>query len=490
MIWLVILIGCLKSDDFSDIEFRTSNPILAFSLLETSVSSDDLVALVDSMAVVENDIYELTFEADPYSQQPGDLLGPIQLGLPFPILDTSIAVPIPTIDGLLVRQADLKGESLIFTLNAASSDTLWVEFFLPALELDGVPFREMFVIPPSLSVPSFVSAPISIAGYTLDLSEGLFPISYYAQDEEQQRRELGLSFIQLTGLDFSYVQGNIAQQTIPTGLQSIQLDLPDSLIQGDLTFIRPELKFNIRNSFGIPVGIRVLELYAQSVDGTQQPLTSALFDEVVEVPYPRLSERGDTASQEIILNAANSNIAEVLDPEVRTLFYNVEIVINPASMTTDDFFVSEASIAILEAEVVLPLQVDVVSLSIDYRLPLDIEPIEGVEELRLKLYAENGIPLDFEPKLQFANLGSEVVLQEETAGLVAAAQTDGQGVVVGSTTSELFFEVSASALDLINTADSVGLLMNIGSNQMGNDGVQISPGQVLFLGLGVEAKLQ
>lgn len=490
-LFLVLLSSCLKSEDFSNLELQPLKPTLAFALLSTQVSSDDLVGLLDSAAAVEADgVFRLRFEAERFIQSTDDLLPALDFNLPIPIVDTLTTIPLPTLLGFQVSRAELTGESVVFTFNSDIRDTVILTVEVPVLEREGEVFSKTFILDPASGpFSSFTSDPISIAGYTLDLSSNTLQLRYTAITGAGERVRLPLSFVQITGLDFGFVQGGLGRIAIPSGLQAVPFDLPDSLLSGDIGFLRPELKFSITNSIGIPIAVRALQLYVTNSDGSVTNIESSLFQAPIAIDFPSLAERGATVRQEIVLDNSNSNLADVLTPSVRELAYEVEVIANPDDSQRLDYFLTDTSAASLLASLEVPLDVNVGLVNINYALPVQIDTIEDVTSLRLKLFVDNGIPLAFAPKIGFTGPGTSISLAEENGSEIRAAQTNDDGSVAQSEISELFFDLPGNQLDQLANVDSVRLQLTLRSSD-GLDGrVQIAQDQVMKVGMGVEIEL-
>ena len=113
------MMGCLNFDEISQIELEPAQPTLAFPLLQTTSTTDDLIEELDSTLDVglnSDGAYAFLFQAKPYVQKKSDLFPKAGLGFPIPILDSVVAFPIPTLLDLEIQKTILKGDNLQFFL--------------------------------------------------------------------------------------------------------------------------------------------------------------------------------------------------------------------------------------------------------------------------------------------------------------------------------------------------------------------------------------
>jgi len=488
---ILLSLGCLKKEDFSGLTIKSASPTLAIPLLQTQFSSDQLVDLLDTLDVTVNaeNVFTLNFFADPFVQQANSLIPVLDIGLPIPLFDSVLVVPLPVVNGFALQRASLDGKALLFFLNSSLAEDVEVTVRIPQLQLDGVSFQETYTIksPPN----QFISDSIQLAGYDLELQGGTFSVHYDARNSSGERIVLPLSFMQLTSFEFNYVEGNISTQIINTGLLTIDVALPDSLVEGEFEVLDPKIHFDLSNSFGVPAGARVKELYTLLEDGSRIDFESPLLAEIIPVGYPTLEEQGDTILQRITFDRNNSNIVELISDDLLTVFYDIDIVLNPSENPEEIFFIDESSIAILDATVELPLEVQIPQVVVRYGVPIRFDDFGDVGDARLKLIAENGIPLGFDPLLQFLTGGGDrQQLSADPSDVIAPASVNEFGEVVGKISSTLFFPLSSSEVQFITTSDSLMLEVLIMTGAEGMERARLQPGQELNVKVGAEIMLQ
>ena len=497
LIWgaLIVVLGssCLKQEDFSNLTLKPATPSLAIPLLQTQFSSDQLVDLLDTLEVTVNDdnVFTLNFFADPFVQKADTLLPALDINFPIPLIDSVLVIPLQEVNGFTLNRASLDGKTLLFILNSNLAEDLTVTVRIPELQRDGTSLEETFTIINTGPPNQFISDSISLAGYDMELEGGAFSVHYDARTSSGDRIVLPLSFLQLTSFEFNYIEGNLASQVISTGLRTIDVALPDSLVEGEFKILDPKVHFDLANSFGAPAGAQVRELYTLLDDSTRVDFVSPLLDEIIPIGYPTLEERGDTVTQRITFDRMNSNIADLIGDNLLTIFYNIDIVLNPDSDPEEVFFISDASLAVLNAVVELPLEVEIPRVIVRYGVPVSFSDFGEVGDARLKLVAENGIPLSFDPKLRFVDShGDQLLFNAEPSGEIQSARVNEVGEVINNNTSILFYPLSETQIDFVLVSDSLMLEVLIRTSAEGMEQARLQPGQKMDVKVGAEIILQ
>lgn len=493
---MLLLIACLKVDQLPDIELENTSPFIAFPVANLKLTSDELIEQLDGDVDIDvnaEGIYTVTFTSDPFIQTKEDLFPKTNFGLPIPIFDSVVTLPVPNIAELSLETGVLKGDQMIFTLNSLENSDVKIKLRLPQLTKTNEPYEQEFIIPFDGAAPStFVSPPIDLEGYSVDFSKDNLTLIYDARREDGQRIVLPLSFAQITAFDFSYLEGHIAQTNLPTGLQRVDIDIQDSLLEGSYQFQNPKINFDIANSFGIPIGIQVKDVFIIGGDLIPQPLNSSLFDDILYLDYPQYDEKGQVVRERITFDKNNSNLLELTHNDIIAIDYNLDIIINPANSDDNRFFVLDSSRAVLTAEVELSLEAIVEAVTVEKKVGINFSRLDSLEFIRLKVVIDNGLPLSFEPRLVMRDtIGQvEMNLQEEAETPIASADTDNLGNVINSRQSTLYYTLSKDQLLVSQTMNQLEATFILRSPNEGTISTRIKPGQELLMRMGAEAKLK
>jgi hypothetical protein len=489
-------LACLNIDELADLELEDSQPFLAFPLVNMQISSDDLIAELQKstdISLNEDNIYTAFFTSDSFVQSKQDLFPKTVFGLPIPIFDSVVTLPVPIVDQTVLTRGVLKGDQLIFAFNSNETTDVLVTIRIADLSKNGQPLTATFVIPFDGAAPSsLTTAPIELDGFEVDFSKGSLTLQYDARRPDNSRVVLPLSFAQITAFDFSYLEGTIGQSEIPLGLQSIDIDIQDSLIEGTYQFEDPRIHFKIDNSFGIPIGIKVKEVFVVLSTMERQQLESSLFDELIFLEYPRFEQMGMVISDSITFDRNNSNIQQLVQNNIIAIEYDIDVIINPKNERTTQFFVLDTSAAIFNAEVELSFNATVENVSVRKSIDVDLAGLDSLSYLRLKLVAENGIPLSFvtDLLLQDTLTNKEIMLNGTPDSQINSSITTPAGIVESVSENIIYYELDAGQLADAVEYNKLSVVARLQSPLLGSIPTIIKPGQAMIVRIGAEAKLK
>ena len=490
----ILLSSCLNRTDFGELEIDEVSPHLALPLLHGFVTTNELIEKLQEQnnVIVNTDgIYAVQFFAEPFIQTKEDVFPKVTLGLPIPIFDSVAALPLSSFQEATLSRATLKGDNIFFILNSDQQEDIAVNIRIPNLSRNGEVFSYDYVIPFSgESISSFTTPSISLADYHLEALDGQVSLVYDARKLDGTRVRLALSFASVNAFDFSYIEGQIGQTIVPTGLQSIAIAIDDTLVDGTYQFEDPKIHFDVTNSFGIPVGIQVKELFLVNKLGVGTPIVSPLFDEIIILSFPTLDQVGEAVVDRITFDKTNSNILELIENDIKEIRYNLDILTNP-NQDESEFFLTDSSAAIIEATVDLSFAATIEMVSAQQNAAVSLADIDTLSSARIKVFVDNAIPLSFFPELTFfQKSGVELLLQSEGPASITSANTDADGNVTGNVVSAIYYPLDAEQISSLAMMDSVEAKLTIQSPQNGVDPTVIRPGQVLKFGVGIEARIK
>ncbi|MDH3649986.1 MAG: hypothetical protein OEQ53_09895 [Saprospiraceae bacterium] len=494
---VLTVLGCLEIDDFPQLELEESSPRLAFPLLQASVLTDDMIDLLaDSVSIFlnENGIYTALFEAESFVRTKADLLPPISPGLPIPITDTVVVLPFTSIDSFNLTYFILKGNRIFFVLNTDAVEDVMVTLSIVPLERQGIPFSFTYRIPYSGDKTStLVTQPIDLNGFEARISNEPIALEYQAQLEDGNSIPLLLSFAQIDAVDFAYIEGTISSTSVFSTEQVLTLDLQNRFVDGEFAFQNPVIHFDVSNSFGLPIAAILRALYVVDSRGTEALLQSDLVNQPIELGFPSLQEIGLTRVARFTFDKSNSNILEIAESDVREIRYELDLLLNPSGDSDQPFFITDSSEVNLQVEAELEFDAFVKSIDLEWLLEVSIPEIDSLEEARLKMVIDNGIPLQFTPQLIFENgqTGDSLLWRSDELGVsIASATVDSFGEVTASSRTISFYTLSREDIVILRSADKLKAFFELVSPRDGSHPARIRPRQQLDLMLGMEAKLR
>src|SRR5690606_22659895 len=194
----------------------------------------------------------------------------------------------------------------------------------------------------------------------------------------------------------------------------------------------------------------------------------------------------------ITFDRTNSNLPDLARNDIVAIDYDLDVIINPDDLSGARFFILDTSQTVITAEVELGFDATIRQASVEKLVDIDLTALDSVRYLRLKLVAENGIPLSFDPVLILRDTNSqeELTLSESEGNMIESAQTDEAGNHVSTTQNVLYFEMDEERVVLARTMNQLSLILTIQSPAGGDLPARIKPGQTTAVKIGAEAKLQ
>jgi hypothetical protein len=467
--------ACRKSD-FSNAELADHTAEFAFPLFSTELQLKDLLFNIlndtlsgDTIFVNADNTMTLFYTGDVAQKPATDIFNFLQAGA-FPMADSTLSNPIQAPGGVTVRIADLLSGTMGFILTNTTTDTLRGYFEVPPMSLNGVVFRSQdFTIAPS---QTWNSGPLDLTGQRLASDNGILTFKYFAYKSDGTRVLVpnGFSnvFVVFLNLKFSYVEGYWGYQLYPLTRDTIEIDINQTELKGDVRVKDPKVTMRISNSWGFPTRgiIKYLSFIGQN--GEEIPLNSTIFQEdangnkFVDFDYPAFAanEIGQTKYTDITLDASNSNIADIFNAQPTRLIYEVDGVSNAELDPNLIGFLTDESTISLQLRVELVLEGSVKNFGAEQTLNLDFGEFgsldsAGIEDVEFKLVTENSTPISTALQIYFrdeAGIYLDSLFDNGPRDILRAAPINAEGIAIGTTRTEEFVPMSADRFDRIRTA--------------------------------------
>jgi hypothetical protein len=305
--------------------------------------------------------------------------------------------------------------------------------------------------------------------------------------------------VQFDSLEFSYLQGFWANQRYSLIRDTIEIDINQTNLVGDVQIVNPKVTMRIANSWGFPTRgvIKYLSFIGQ--DGQEIPLESTVFvDSAVDFNYPKyaLNEIGQTKYTDITLDSTNSNIAEIFNSQPTRLIYEVDGISNAENDPTIVGFLTDSSLISLSMRVELLLEgsaknfgaEQTIDLNFGNLTDLDTSQVESVE---FKLVGENGLPISSNLQLYFldeAGVAIDSLFSDGAQDVIQSAPVNAEGVATGETRTEHFIPMSATRFERVRQAKKAFLTTSFTTAQNGTVPVKLLATNNLTLKMGIKAR--
>lgn len=468
---LLILLSFTSCIDISSLdEVKTSNYQAEFALplINSRVTVQDFVDANESdelqidesgnISYIYEGIETRRFGQEVFQSQ-ADLFPPyVQLFRPESRISFAIA------NGIYLDQLDVKAGNFIFSFQNPNSEKAIVFFEFTSLQKDGVPLRYNFEIPAaseSNNRPTYTNSgfPTDISGYQLFPEDNRAVLRYTAKNENGEELSLANVYVQLTDLGFSYAEGYFGPYLLETFVDSIVVDFFEDYSDKQIEFADPTVFLEVENSFGVPTQAVINELKITDGEGQQKELSGSRVEEGFYLPYPAPTAIGSSEKATFEFNNTNSNIVDLLSDNPTSIFYDVDLKINPDKDSNVKGFITDSSFYSLKLKVQLPLYGSSTNYVVYDTLDFNLEDVENIQKAIFKVITENELGVDINMQAYFLDDQDNILetLFTEQTLLAQGAKVDNNGYTNTSEVATTFVETDATRANRIKQASKIVL---------------------------------
>jgi len=466
------LYAACKKSDFENLEFADHAAEFAFPLFTTTLTLEDLLAgvLNDSLSndtlLINDDGTMTLFYTGDVAQKPATDIFKFFQGGAFPLSDTVSMSPIQAPDGVIIYKAVLKGGNIAVSIFNTFNDTITGVLHIPQMAKDGVPFAFPFVALPN---ENFVSPAIPVDGYILTSTDNILQFRYEAYKPSGERVKFLIGgffpgiYVGFNQLEFSYLEGYWGYSYYPLTRDTIDIDINQTNLDGNVKIKNPRIIMRISNSWGFPTRgvIKYLSFIRQNGEELKLETTAFVNDSIVDFNYPTFpNEIGQTKYTDVYLDETNSNIAEIFNAQPTQFIYEVNGISNALLDPTIIGFMTDSSIIKLSMRVELDLEGSAQNFGAEQTLDLnfgDYSSIDSfdIENVEFKLVTENGTPISTSLQIFFEDEAGNTI-DSLFAGaprfIMQSAPVNAEGVATGSTRTETLIPMSVEQFDRVRLA--------------------------------------
>jgi len=406
-----------------DIEFELNQPEFAIPLINTTLSIQDALDNFDTGGFldVDDENFMTLVYTDEVLSIGGSDVGEIK-DFELPIVDTLLGIPFNDIqDDLDFDFALTKSGMLEVSFSSAYQEDLTVLVTISNLTLNSSPLIIPFNVQYTGSTGQY-SQTIDLSEYKFDLQNDLIQISYQSRNAANEHRPLTDLLLTFSSIELSFAQGYVGQFPFSLPEGTLNIDLFENAIQGNIYLEDPKIKLIFQNSFGLPLQVGANEISVITAQDEKLILNSVL-DQGLLINFPNLSEIDEMKETIITFDTNNSNLRDVLNSSPKSLTYEVNALTNPEEDSTIVGFISENSRINLNVEIELPLWLRANNFTLQDTADFDFSSFEEVESAEFKLITENGLPVEINVQAYFL---------DDTNAIVDSLFTDNSAFITGA----------------------------------------------------------
>jgi hypothetical protein len=505
--------GCKKSD-FENAELGDHTAEFAFPLFSTDLKLKDLLINVlndtlsgDTIFINPDNTMTLFYSGDVAEKPASDIFKFLESGL-VPLNSDTVVNPIQAPNGVSITQAKLKGGQVSFIFSNPTTEIITGYFGIPEMTLNGVGFNHPFTLEPGEQNKVF--GPYDMNGYELNSASNTLTFAYAAYKPDgtkikipNQPNGFPNAFVVFLNLKFKYVQGYWGYQLYELTRDTIEIDINQTDLRGDIKIKNPKVTMRVRNSWGFPTRgiIKYLSFIGQN--GEELQLTGSVFQSdgtitYADFAYPSFvaGEVGQEKITDFVLDENNSNIADIFNLQPVRLIYEVDGVSN-AQLDPDLIgFMTDESVLGLQMRVQLLLEGSARNFGAEQTLNLDFGEFgsldsANIESVEFKLVTENGTPVDIDAQIYFKDASDNIVDSLFDAGgqkIMKAAPINTAGIADGSTRTETFITMTAARFDKIRTTKTAFLKAYFTTAQGGEIPVKLLADNTAVVKMGIKVR--
>lgn len=332
-----------------------------------------------------------------------------------------------------------KGGTIPLSVSTTLEHDVTLKVTIPEAKKNGSTFSES-VSAIYTSAPNTGSSTIALQDQEVDFTKTAQTYSEIDVELEFTITKKGTNIIkpvetvtfdmQLLNQKYSKVTGLFDVVDFSTPGDSFNIAFFGNSQSGSFTLSDPKIKFILRNSIGIPITATVPRFEGTNTSNS----TVGLIGIPNPIPFPVVpnSEMGATKVDSFTLNKSTSNIAAFVNNRPESNYYEFDV--QSATTGSDRHFLLDSSKVSARVEIEIPLEGTAKDYVLESSQPfsLELENTDQVKEILVRLYTENGFPVDIATQLYFEDSVSNTVLDSLILGdilILPSAAIDGLGKV-------------------------------------------------------------
>ena len=453
---VLLLASCVK-----DVKIKDLEPVIALPLVNSRLDVYDVLARQDSNELVVVDPSSgklaLFYESDPIGFEIADFVSIPNLNETFTLqVGSTLNLPAGTTHtfgddysanfsltgGEELYGIDFSGGDLSLNLSSPINSPVDYTISFTSITKNASPISFSGTINPGQTSTNNTSLANAIGDFVDNASNPNtfeFTVSFTIQSNGTTINATdGISIsLGIANPSYSEIRAFYGQTTIPLLQDSILLKIfrnTDAVgfAGTKFRFSNPYIRLRFNNSIDLPLAFNFNQLDAYDVNtGVNTQILGAGVN-TFTIPTP--TTPGQVATDSLIINQSNSNVADIISPNEQFIIVDFDATPNPSGKTINRFYPN--SKLNVDAKVVLPLEGYTsgwrIRRNIDFSLSNELD---GVTEAAFRFNIENKFPLDV--KLKFYLLdGNETVidsLMPQNNFLPAGGTPNAQGRVLEPT---------------------------------------------------------
>ena len=419
--------------EFDKITTEDWRPELAFPLVNSNLTLEDIVLSEDTVGLIQEDpnskILQVIYDGQVFSTK-----GSSVINLPNLNFTETLDTIFPPASGQTITisrneeidfnttfEVDsllLNNGNFALTLENEYRHNVVVDMRFPGIRAaNGQVFTQSFNLPArSGSSPVVRSAVTNLQDYTIDMTYG-------SQNHSTIPVEITMTMNTIPGnggnigeelsiqgdlrnLDFKNFTGYIGQEILDLEIDTVYISLFRNFISGRIYLSNPFLDITIFNGYGTPINLEFQTLKSRNEnhkDPNQREIDINLPNNPQVLNY---SNGFGIDSTPIIIdrnNPMNSNIGDVISSLPREIVYDAKAVFNQGNNGAIRNYISDTSTIGLDVFLRIPFEGFVQDFTLVDTIDLSFDGVDELEKGLLRVKATNSFPIDAKIQVIFTD---------------------------------------------------------------------------------------
>jgi hypothetical protein len=288
---------------------------------------------------------------------------------------------------------------------------------------------------------------------------------------------------------FRIVYGKFAQRQFETPKTSVLLGILEKVEAIDFFLDNPQIEFNFKSSFGLPVVAKLKSLSAINSKGDSLAFTGAIITDNTQVASPTIANVGSFLETSITIDRENSNITDIISFLPAELAYQFEGTVDSQSPLIEQF-VLDTSQVIGSYKVKLPLSGRVNNFSTTKEFDFTGEDLDLLKKTKIILHTTNGLPITIGVKLIFfdeAGIALDTLFAD--TNILSSGVLDSNGLVIEPTENFVEAQMTAEEMKVLTKANKIVLESILFTGETGAENVKIKMGDKVKISLYIQTAI-
>lgn len=273
---------------------------------------------------------------------------------------------------------------------------------------------------------------------------------------------------------FRLIYGKFGQDTVSIGHEILNIQFFEDLGESGFKFGNPEFIFDFHNGFGVPMGIVFSNIYG--VDNTSTGLdTTYLEGPATSTPQVIAGSDGlgMEATSEVLLNAQNSTLRDLLSKSPRTIGLALTAITNPEDAYQSNFILDTSRITSY-IEVSLPMELSLrnVEEKVDFSLGGGLK-FDEADTASIRIVSENELPFSVRLKMDIVDENDSVLYTIPQTLVMESPFINSDGIVTQSRQLIADVPLSKAGIEALGIGDKLKLTFILNSPAGGSRDVYV-----------------